>query len=334
MEINITAGMLLVIMAGTFSGTFAIPFKFNKKWQWENNWIIWTVFALLVMPWVVSLITVPDLFSIYAESIDNVLLVALFGTIWGIGAILFGRGIHYLGVSLSLPIMLGLINSVGTIMPIVYKDPRALFEPQGLQILLGVAILLIGIVIVSIAGSKKEAGKGDLGDESKRSFTLGIIVCILAGVFGPMVNFAFVFGEPMQVKAIELGTSSTFASNTIWSIALSCGFIANFIYCLYLLRKNNTAQLFKNGTPTYWFLAALSGIIWYGSVMFYGMGSNKLGDLGASVGWALMQSLAIIAGNVSGIMAGEWKGARQSAVRLMVAGMLILIAGVLVIAFV
>ncbi len=29
MEINIIGGMLLVILAGTFSGTFAIPFKFN-----------------------------------------------------------------------------------------------------------------------------------------------------------------------------------------------------------------------------------------------------------------------------------------------------------------
>ena len=334
MEINITAGMLLVIMAGTFSGTFAIPFKFNTRWQWENNWIIWTVLALLVMPWIVSLITVPNLFSIYAESIDNVLLVALFGTIWGIGAILFGRGIHYLGVSLSLPIMLGLINSVGTIMPIVYKDPAALFEPSGLQILTGVAVLLLGIVIVSIAGSQKDAGKNEASDASNKSFTLGIIVCVLAGIFGPMVNFAFVFGEPMQLKAIESGAASTFASNTIWSIALTCGFIANFVYCLYLLRKNNTARLFKNSTPLYWFWAALSGIIWYGSVMFYGMGSNKLGDLGASVGWALMQSLAIIAGNVSGILAGEWKGAGKRSVTIMAAGMLVLLLGVLVIAFV
>ncbi|WP_430817761.1 L-rhamnose/proton symporter RhaT [Carboxylicivirga sp. RSCT41] len=334
MEINISAGMLLVVMAGTFSGTFAIPFKFNTRWQWENNWIIWTVFALLVTPWIVSLITVPDLFSIYADSMDNVLLVALFGTIWGIGAILFGRGIHYLGVSLSLPIMLGLINSVGTIMPIVYKDPAALLEPSGLQIILGVAILLVGIVIVSIAGSKKDARQNESSDASGKSFTLGIIVCILAGIFGPMVNFAFVFGEPMQLKAIESGTSSSFASNTIWSIALTCGFIANFIYCLYLLQKNKTAKLFKKSAPAYWFWAALSGVIWYCSVMFYGMGSNKLGDLGASVGWALMQSLAIIAGNVSGILAGEWKGANKSAVRIMVGGMLVLIAGVLVIAFV
>lgn len=334
METNIAMGMFLVILAGTFSGTFAIPFKYNVNWKWENNWAIWSVFALLITPWIVSLITVPDLFQIYSESLDIVLVVALFGTIWGIGAILFGRGIHYLGISLSLPIMLGLINSVGTIMPIVYKDPAYLWTPQGLQILLGVGILLIGIVIISIAGSKKESDSKEKSSGTRKAFTLGIIVCILAGIFGPMVNFAFVYGEPMQLKAIELGTSPTFASNTIWSIALTCGFLANFAYCLFLLKKNKTAILYKKVSWIYWFFAALSGLIWYASLMFYGMGSNQLGPLGSSVGWALMQSLAIIAGNISGVLAGEWKGASKIALRLMVLGMVVLVIGVFIIAFV
>ncbi|WP_319268678.1 L-rhamnose/proton symporter RhaT [uncultured Draconibacterium sp.] len=334
METNNAAGMLLVIIAGSFSGTFAIPFKFNTKWQWENNWAVWSVFALLITPWIVSLVTVPKLFEIYSESIDNVLLVALFGTIWGIGAILFGRGIHYLGVSLSLPIMLGLINSVGTIMPIVYKNPADLFTQQGVQILLGVAILLVGIVIVSIAGSKNDSENEDETGRTKKAFTIGLIVCILAGIFGPMVNFAFVFGEPMQLKAIELGTSTTFASNTVWSIALTCGFVTNFGYCIYLLKKNGTDKQFNNAGIKHWIFAALSGLIWYGSVMFYGVGSNKLGEMGASVGWVLMQSLAIIAGNVSGILAGEWKNANHRAMRLMTAGMVVLVLGVLIIAYV
>jgi L-rhamnose-H+ transport protein len=334
MEAHFGTGIMLVISGGIFSGIFSIPFKNNKNWQWENNWAIWSVFALLITPWLVSLLTVPHLFDIYSESMNNVLLVALFGTIWGIGAILFGRGIHYLGVSLSLPIMLGLINSVGTIMPIIFEDPSKLLSPTGLQILLGVGILLIGIIIISIAGRYKSGESEAQSEISTKNFSLGIIICILAGIFGPMINFAFVFGAPMQSKAIELGASTTFASNTVWSIALSFGFIANFVYCLYLLKKNKTSKLYKNANWKYWMFASLAGLIWYTSVMFYGMGSNKLGDLGTSVGWALMQSLAIIAGNVSGILAGEWKGSSNKSLIIMTIGMLILVSGVLVIAFV
>ena len=54
------------------------------------------------------------------------------GLIWGVGAILFGRGIDLLGVGLSMPIMLGLTNVIGTLMPVVLRDPGGLLTASGL----------------------------------------------------------------------------------------------------------------------------------------------------------------------------------------------------------
>ena len=64
-------------------------------------------------------------------------------------------------------------------------------------------------------------------------------------------------------------------------------------------------------------MASLAGVLWYLSIMFYGMGGSFMGVLGASVGWATMQSTAIIAGNVAGLASGEWKGATRYAIRIM-----------------
>ncbi|TKG93886.1 rhamnose/proton symporter RhaT [Puteibacter caeruleilacunae] len=332
METNTLTGLIYILMAGSLSGTFAIPFKFNVKWKWENNWAIWSLFALLILPWVAAITTVPHLSTILHESIHVVGMVALFGLIWGVGAILFGKGIHYLGVSLSMPIMLGLINSVGTIMPMLYKDPSSLVSPEGIQLLIATSIIIVGIIIISIAGSQKDRQTQDASKKKSNHFVKGLVICILAGIFGPMINFAFVFGEPMQLSAIQQGATSVYASNVIWCVTLTCGFLINFGYCVYILRKNKSHVLYKNVDWKYWLFASLTGIIWYGSIMFYGMGGNMLGSMGASIGWAVMQSLAIITSNLSGIIAGEWKGSSKQSIVIMSTGMLFLIVGIITIA--
>ncbi|GAF05460.1 L-rhamnose/proton symporter RhaT [Saccharicrinis fermentans] len=333
MEANLSAGLPLVILAGICAGTFAIPFKFNNKWTWENNWLIWSIVALLIAPWVMAIVSVPDLIGVYKAEPENLLLISIFGIIWGIGAIMFGKGIDLLGVSLSFPIMLGLINSVGTIMPIVLRDPDELFTPDGLKIITGVVIILIGIVIVSVAGSKKNNVEGsNLEGKSKKNFVTGIIVCLLAGIFGPMINFAFVYGEPIQAKAVEFGASVLNSANPVWSIALTGGFIANAFYCIFLFRKNNSLRLYDTNFKKFLPLAALAGVIWYFSIMFYGMGSNSLGKMGASVGWATMQTLSILVGNMAGIITGEWKGTQKNTMMLMYGGVSLLIIGLVIIA--
>lgn len=336
METHMALGTLLVTVAGIFSGLFALPFKHNKKWSWENNWLLWSVMALIIMPWTISFLTVPGLLDIYQHEKTVVLLVGILGMFWGVGAILWGLGIEYLGLGLSVPIMSGLNNSVGTLMPIIIRNPSELLLPDGLRIMTGVAVLLFGIVICSRAGSLKDKAltdrKGDL-KSGKPKFLTGLIVCILAGIIGPMINFGFVYGEPLKTKAIEFGSTLNFSSNAIWSIVLTGGFVANFLYCLYLLRKNRSDLKFKGTTYGYWLMALLAGILWYLSIMFYGMGGSNLGKTGASTGWAIMQSLAIIAANVAGILTGEWKGASRKHYSIMFIGMSFLIVGIIIIAF-
>lgn len=326
-------GLLYIVLGGICSGTFAIPFKKNTGWQWENNWFVWSFAALLITPWIVGLTTVPELFASITADRYALLVVVISGLLWGYGAILFGKGIDILGVSLGIPIMLGLINSVGTLAPIVIKDSTSLLTMSGLKIIAGVVIMLIGIVLYSIAGGRKSDAQKRQNTESVKSnrFKRGIIISILAGVFGPMINIAFVVGEPMSNYAIASGTSAINAANPIWCVALSTGFIVNVIACIISFRKNDTWKIYRGNTKGVAF-AAIGGVIWYVSIMLYGMGGGILGSSGASLGWATMQSTAIIAGAMAGIIAGEWRGASSVSLRYMFGGLICLILGLIVIA--
>lgn len=66
------------------------------------------------------------------------------------------------------------------------------------------------------------------------------------------------------------------------------------------------------------------------SIMLYGMGGNRMGEAGASVGWAVMQSVAIIAGNAAGICSGEWRATTRHAQWPMAAGLCCLVLGVVI----
>ena len=70
-----------------------------------------------------------------------------------------------------------------------------------------------------------------------------------------------------------------------------------------------------------------------GSTIVYGFGAVKLGVLGTSVCWGIMQIMQIVVGNASGFITGEWELAGDKAIRLLFAGFLILVAASVIMAY-
>ena len=76
-------------------------------------------------------------------------------------------------------------------------------------------------------------------------------------------------------------------------------------------------------------LAAIMSLLHDGAILLFGLGFSKLApDIGVSVGYAAFMSFAIIVGNVHGFRTGEWKGASRQSIAWIVAGIIVLIAGV------
>src|SRR5260221_4013198 len=113
------------------------------------------------------------------------------------------------------------------------------------------ALVICGLALLSVAGRKREQETKPQGTTvAYRGFALGLLICILSGVFSAMLNFSFTFGKELQDRSVSLGATANASANPIWSLALSAGFLANAGYCAYLLNRNRSWHLFSSpGTP-------------------------------------------------------------------------------------
>jgi len=73
---------------------------------------------------------------------------------------------------------------------------------------------------------------------------IGLLICIFSGIFSSLLNFAFFLGDELRVRALPSGASSAMA-NPIWALTVTGGFLANFVYCVYMLSKNHTWAAFR-----------------------------------------------------------------------------------------
>lgn len=323
--------MLVTVASGLVQGSFTVPMKpAMRTWKWEHTWGMWSVWALLILPWFIGLVSIPNLFDVYAAvPLKTLLATFLVSLAWGIGAITFGMGVHYLGIALGFAIIMGLSTALGSLVPLYMRGKDA-FQPVGLAILGGVLIMMLGIALGARAGRLKEKAMAQQRQPAGKeaSFLKGLVICIVAGVCGSLMNIAFVVGAPIQEQAIAMGASPTYAPNAVWCISLLGGFIVNITYCLYLVIGNrNWAMLRAPGTTLNWVYTAAMGLMWMGSLAVYGICTAKLGTLGPAMGFALCVGMAIITGNLWGVVTGEWRGSGTKPFRLMVVSVIVLLAG-------
>ena len=332
MDRTVAIGVAFVLLGGAFQGSFALPMKRMAGWQWENTWLVYSVVAMAALPWLLVVATVPHPVEVLKLTSTAILVkVALFGFGWGVGSTLFGLGIDRVGIGLGFAVILGVTASLGSLLPLLILNPERLLTSQGSALIAGLILVLGGIVLCSIAGGRRERETAaDTKRPGRSHFWLGLGICIASGVFSPMLNFSFVFGKDLQVLTLKFGARPAGASNLIWALALSAGFLANAGYCVYLLRKNRTSGLFlaKTVPSVYWLGSFLMGLFWFAGIVVYGVGAAGLGALGGVIGWPLFMAMIIITANVWGALAGEWKGSARTTYALSSAGIAVLLLAI------
>jgi L-rhamnose-H+ transport protein len=324
-------GTATVVLAGILNGSFAAPMKRMPSWRWENSWLVFAASGLVLFPWLIAYATIPHLASVYVSaSWPSLEKIALFGFAWGIGATLFGLGITRVGLALGFSIILGITASFGSLIPLAVLHPEELLSRRGISLIIGTAIMTVGLACLATAGRQRERDSGQTGTPQS-GFTLGLIICIFSGLFSSMLNFSFVFGDELRVKALAAGASASMAANPIWSLSVTGGFIANAVYCIYLLNRNKTWSVYRSGDSATWVFGCLMGLLWFGGTMTYGAGASILGALGAMIGWPVFMVVDIIVGIFWGMITGEWKTAGKKALAYCWTGIAILFLAILVI---
>ena len=309
----------------------------TSKWEWENTWGTGSLMALLLVPWPLALLTIPGLREVYASVPASIIILSLlFGAGWGAGGIFFGKGLDVIGFSIGLALIMGIVAIGGSVIPLAANQPEAFLELSGLVLLGGIILMAVGLYISAKAGLLKDrdqqvSGEVVTGGLQKVSFRKGLIFCIVSGIMSSLVNFGFIYGTSITEAAVERGAAIMNAENAGLALVFTANYLVNAGFCIYLLAKNRSFRKFSlKGTFRYWPMAVFMGILWPGGIVVYGMGTTMIGDLGAYFGFPVLMIVGIIAGNVFGILTGEWKGVTARPKRIMGLAITVLTAAIIV----
>lgn len=318
---------LLLIFASFFQGTFGLGMKYMNPMSWESWWVIHVLVAMILFPMIWAYIVIPDLFDIIASSPKDAIYSAmLYGFLWGIGGIMFGVSVPYIGLSLTMGIVMGLAGSAGSLIPL-FQIENATSQPSFPYIIGGLIISLIGVAITAKAGIERD--KLINSSSKSKNISKGLLIAVTCGLLSSLLNVGFANAAPIAEKAQEFGVITRNSSLAAWVVVLWGAFIMNFSYAVLLLFKNNSWSTFslKNSLNAYkWSLIA--GFCWFAALGVYGQGAALLGEIGPVIGWPILLSLSLIISNYWAYNAGEWDNAQKPFNKLLIGLFVLIISAV------
>jgi L-rhamnose-H+ transport protein len=350
---SVLFGILFHFIGGFASGSFYLPYKRVRGWNWESFWIVGGLFSWLFIPFLAAWLTIPGFMSIIrGEDLRVLGTTWFFGLLWGIGGLTYGLGVRYLGVSLGSSIILGLCMVFGALIPALYYDINPVVGKDGFgamagsdwgrTILLGLAVCLAGIAVCGRAGVRKESelpadttGEPGSGGSEYR-FALGMTVALVSGILSACFNFGLEAGQSMA-KTADLAFSDThpgeggflFRNNVVYVVLLWGGLTTNLLWCLLLNARNRSFGDYTDTSKplgSNYLFSALAGSTWFLQFFFYGMGESRLGNGPSS--WILHMAFIILVANGWGLVLREWKDVSPSTRRTLLSGILLILASV------
>lgn len=325
---NILIGLLIIAVGAFCQSSSYVPINKIKTWSWESYWIVQGVFAWLVLPFLGAQLAVPEghsLCELFSQDSASVGMTVFYGALWGVGGLTFGLSMRYLGVALGQSIALGTCAGLGTLLAPIFTGHAADLTTS---VIIGVAVTLLGIAIIGVAGSMKSAA---LSEEEKKqavkdfNFGKGITVALLAGFMSACFNIGLAAGQDLRFP----GVNEMYASLPATFLVTLGGFCTNAIYCFYQNSRNKTWTDYRNGSV--WannlIFCLLAGALWYSQFFGLSLGKGYLTESPVLVTFAfcILMALNVTFSNVWGIILKEWKGCSPRTIAVLVLGLVVLV---------
>lgn len=343
---NPLIGVIYHWLGGFASASFYVPYRGIRRWNWEILWLTGGVFSWLFVPWLFAVLMTSDVAGVLARAPAGVIgLCILFGMLWGLGGITYGLTMRYLGLSLGMAVVLGLCTVFGTLIPPIAQGDfrtKLIDAPSGNVILIGLAVTLAGIVVVALAGARKDRALSTAQKEAaiaEFNFPKGVAVAVFSGIMSSCFAFGLAAGAPLKALSATAGTGPLWTGLPVLCLIMFGGLITNAVWCAALIVRNRSAgqwigQGGEGSVPLVvnYLLAALGGTLWYFQFFFYTMGESQMGRFGFS-SWTLHMASIIIFGTLWGFALREWKDAARPIRRLVWIGIGLLVLATAIIGY-
>ena len=314
-----------IAAAGALNGTFAVPMKTVRGWKFNHIWGVFSILAMMVIPWAGVLLAVPGWKLTLALIPRGGLagLIAL-GLLWGVASLLYGLAIDLLGIALGFSIQLGLSIVIGASIPFAMVRGFAVRTSRDALFLAGLAVMVAGVIICA------RAGRGAQFTGGGKRFRMGLIIAIMGGIGSPLLNIGIQYGISLLPQNTREGRLQQWVA---WAVFLSAAAVSQAAICFYRISVAREWVLFRgSGKGRNASLVLGMSIVWATSIFLYGGSAASLGELGTSVGWPVFIGMIVITSNVWGVGLGEWKERSKADLHAMLAGSAVLIAAAFVIA--
>jgi len=351
-------GVLWALIAGLMLGLYALPGKFTKDFKEENTWGLFFMLTMFVVPIIATFVMLKSMGDIYGSpDVKAALPVMIISSVlWGIGVMMWGKAIHHIGVSLGFSLFIGTIIFIGSILPIGIDVSKKGFA-EGLPptntlilILIGIAVVLLGIIFNGRAGLMREADEKKEGEtkenSGKKSMAAGIVIAVVGGLLATFFNVANTIGNaPNKLGILNdagdlkgiMEIAVTDAGNPGWMVALALMFpiflsggVIMAGYFGWQLSSKKAWGSFK--TPHFgknFVLIFIMAFFHYTASAAYAYGASRF-DLGPVVVYAIFNTTCVVVAVVSGIVTKEWINASDKAKKALYTGLACMVLGVMV----
>lgn len=310
-------GLMLVMVGGVLAGGGGAPLKLMRRFRFEHWQFTGSLFGMVLLPWVGTFLFCPNALGALA-SVDGSLLLRAnaFSLAWGIANVLCGLCLVRIGFSLSIGLLTGIGLPIGVLVPMIlrgsgtFAEAPSLASKAGAVILGGVAVMLVAVVLMTRAGFARDASQKEAINDRGR-FAIGLIMAIIAGFLQVGLSFAFVYSQgPISDALIAHRASSTVANLGVWAVTLPGGALVNILYPAWLMHRSKSWRtLLAEPHDLGWSLSM--GLFFCLFVLAMGAGMQRMGPMGASVGFGVYQSLQLMASQTVGFVSGEWRGVER-----------------------
>jgi len=227
---------------------------------------------------------------------------------------------------------------IGTFLPLVLCG--GIKSATGGVIMAGLVVVGIGLIFSAVSMRIRDNnGQGEPGI----SFCKKIFVCVLAGIFCSMLQFAVIFGQDLvYIVENDVATPLGGSASIIWLFAISIGAIRSIIYGIFWSYKPEPMGVwgrvidaihitFTCGWWRHLCIFCTTSLPWVTQIQLYGLAANVLlpKDFAASIAWPTLMTTTVAQGMALSFWClGEWTTANDEAKCKQVTGLCLTLIGV------